>query len=221
MRFSWGLVAIAVVLAGCGSKQANRMTLHTPDTDTGHPMTSFPVTNPTPTPTPTPEPTPKPQGGPVTRDERRVIQGWADELRHSHVNAASRYFTVPSFVSDSGLSSSTLVTLHDVREFNAGFPCGAKLVKVRRSVKHFVIGTFTLTERPGKSVRRHRAPGRGRVPDPPSSHPDVGTRPRPGARADADAGADRSRLDLIQPTRVRLMRTTWVTLPWATVAEPR
>ncbi len=179
MRFSWGLVAVAVALAGCGGKQANRMTLNTPDTATGHPMTSFPVTNPTPTPTPTPEPTPKPQGGPVTRDERRVIQGWSDELRHSHVNAASRYFTVPSFVSDSGLSSSTLVTLNDVREFNAGFPCGAKLVKVRRSVKHFVIGTFKLTERPGKScdgtghlaevaflIHRHHIQTWVRAPDP-------------------------------------------------------
>ena len=44
-----------------------------------------------------------------------------------------------------------------MKEFNDGFPCGAKLVKVRRSVKHFVIGTFTLTERPGP--RRATAPG--------------------------------------------------------------
>ena len=150
MRFSWGLLALAVVLGACGGNDHSRLTLQTPGANTGHPMTSFPIVNPTPTPTPTPQATPKPEGGPVTSDEKRVIRGWSDELRHGHVVAASRYFTVPSVVSNSGIDSATLSTRADVKEFNDGFPCGAKLVKVRRSVNHFVIGTFTLTERPGK-----------------------------------------------------------------------
>lgn len=150
MRFSWGLLALAVVLPACGGKGPGRMTLHTPGANTGHPLTSFPFQNPTPTPTPTPKATPKPDRGPVTKDEKKVIRGWSDELRHGHVDAASRYFTVPSVVSNSGIDMATLSTRADVKEFNDGFPCGAKLVKVRRSADHFVIGTFTLTERPGK-----------------------------------------------------------------------
>jgi hypothetical protein len=150
MRFSWGLLALAVVLPACGGKEPSRMTLHTPGADTGHPLTSFPFQNPTPEPTATPSPTPKPEGGPVTSAEKRVIQGWSDQLRHGHVGAASRYFTIPSVVSSTGVDISTLSTRADVQEFNDSFPCGAKLTKVRRSVNHFVVGTFTLTERPGK-----------------------------------------------------------------------
>jgi hypothetical protein len=73
-----------------------------------------------------------------------------DQLCHGYVDAASRYFIVPSAVSNAGIDA-LLSTRADVHEFNDGFPCGAKLVKVRRSVNHFVIGTFTLTERPGKT----------------------------------------------------------------------
>jgi hypothetical protein len=169
MRFSWGLLALAVVLPACGGKDPSRLTLRTPGVDTGRPLTSFPLQNPTPTPTPTPEATPKPEGGPVTSDEKR----------HGHVDAASRYFTVPSVVSNTGIDSATLATRADVKQFNATFPCGAKLVKVRRSANHFVIATFTLTERPGKKcdgtgkraevaflIHRHRIQQWVRGPDP-------------------------------------------------------
>ncbi len=179
MRFSWGLLALAVLLPACGGKEPSRLTLHTPGADTGHPMTSFPFANPTPTPTATPSATPKPEGGPVTSEEKRIIRGWSDELRHGHVDAASRYFTVPSVVSNTGIDAATLSSRADVKEFNDGFPCGAKLVKVRRSVKHFVIGTFTLTERPGKTcdgpgnlaevaflIHRHHIQQWVRAPDP-------------------------------------------------------
>jgi hypothetical protein len=150
MRYSWGLLALAVLLPACGGQDQNRMTLQTPGSATGHPMTSFPFANPTPEPTPTPEATPKPEGGPVTHAEKAVIRGWADQLRHGHVAAASRYFSIPSVVSTTGIDINTLSTRADVQGFNGSFPCGAKLVKVRRSVNHFVIATFTLTERPGK-----------------------------------------------------------------------
>jgi hypothetical protein len=193
MRFRWGLVVLAVLLPACGGKDPSRMTLHTPGADTGHPLTSFPFANPTPEPTPTPEATPKPEGGPVTTDERRVIRGWSDELRHGHVDAASRYFTIPSVVSNTGIDAATLSTRAAVKEFNDGFPCGAKLVKVRRSVKHFVIGTFTLTERPGKKcdgtghlaevaflIRGHHIQQWVRAPDP---EPEPTPTPKP---VDAD-----------------------------------
>jgi len=191
MRYSWGLLALAVVLPACGGKEPNRLTLHTPGADTGHPMTGFPFENPTPTPTPAPSATPKPEGGPVTSDEKAVIRGWSDQLRHGHVAAASRYFTIPSVVSNSGIA--TLSTRADVKEFNDGFPCGARLVKVRRAVNHFVIGTFTLTERPGKTcdgtghlaevaflIHRHRIQQWLRGPDP---EPEPTPTPKP-AQAD-------------------------------------
>src|SRR5262245_66100436 len=179
MRFSWGLLALAVVLPACGGKDPNRMTLHTPGAAPGHRWTSFPFENPTPEPSPKPEATPKPEGGPVTNDEKAVIRGWSDQLRHGHVDAASRYFTVPSVVSNTGIDAATLSTRADVEEFNSTFPCGAKLMKVRRSVNHFVIGTFKLTERPGKKcdgpgqlaevaflIHRHHIQQWVRAPDP-------------------------------------------------------
>src|SRR5215813_11556205 len=70
MRFSWGLLALAVVLPACGGKDPSRLTLQTPGANTGHPMTSFPFVNPTPTPTPKAEATPKPEGGTFTLTER-------------------------------------------------------------------------------------------------------------------------------------------------------
>ena len=179
MRFSWVLLSLTLLLGACGGKQSSRLTLHTPEAATGHPPTSFPFENPTPEPTPTPTASPKPEGGPVTSAEKRVIRGWSDELRHSHLDAASRYFTIPSVVSPTGIDAATLSTRADVKEFNDGFPCGAKLVKVRRSVDHFVIGTFKLTERPGKKcdgpgnlaavaflIRGHRIQQWVRAPDP-------------------------------------------------------
>jgi hypothetical protein len=144
---AWMLAALALLLCACGGKPS-RLTLHTPDTATGKDATSFPLPAPTPTATAKPDPTPKPQGGPVTNDEKRVIRGWSDALRQDHVAAASKFFQVPSLVSNGG-AADTLASKADVRAFNATLTCGAKLVKTRRSVKHFVIGTFQLTERAG------------------------------------------------------------------------
>ncbi len=93
--------------------------------------------------------------------------------------AASRYFALPAVVSSTGLDMATLSTRADVQEFNDGFPCGAKLMKVRRAVHHFVIGTFKLTELPGKKcdgtgqlaevaflIRGHHIQQWVRAPDP-------------------------------------------------------
>jgi hypothetical protein len=183
------VAAFALVLAGCGGRQASRMDLHTPGADTGHGVTVFPLVNPTPTPTAKPAPTPKPVGGPVTSEEKRIIRGWSDELRAGHVGAASRYFTVPSVVSNAG-SDALLSSPKDVKEFNKTLPCGAKLVKTRRATDHFVVGTFELTQRPGANcgtgkghlaevafrIQRHRITQWVRGPDPPQ---DPSTTPKP------------------------------------------
>ena len=179
MKSAVRVAALALVLAACGSEKTPRTQLHTPGASTGQGVSKFPLVNPTPTPTPTPEATPKPEGGPVTSEEKRIIRGWSDELRAGHVDAASRYFTVPSLVQNGG-GPDTLVSKADVKEFNATLTCGAKLVKTRRGVQHFVIGTFELTELPRGSsctgtgelaevailISRHRITQWVRIADP-------------------------------------------------------
>jgi hypothetical protein len=174
------VAALALVLAACGGQKANRMDSRTPGADTGHGVNVFPLVNPTPTPTPSPTATPKPEGGPVTSEEKRIIRGWADELRAGHVSAAARYFTIPSVVSNAG-NDALLSSPADVKEFNKTLPCGAKLVKTRRASDHFVIGTFELTQRPGADcgtgkghlaefafrIQRHRITQWVHGPDPP------------------------------------------------------
>jgi hypothetical protein len=178
------VAALSLVLAACGGSHTNRMDLKTPGTDTGHGVNIFPLVNPTPTPTPTPTATPKPEGGPVTSEEKRIIRGWSDELRAGHVAAAARYFTIPAVVSNAG-TDALLSSQADVKKFNKALPCGAKLVKTRRAVNHFVIGTFEWTDRPGADcgsgkghlaevafrIQHHRITQWVRGPDPPDPAP--------------------------------------------------
>jgi hypothetical protein len=144
-RPAW--VLLALVLCACGGKAEDRMQLHTPGTKTGDPADAVSLVTPTATPKATA--TPKPKGPPVTADEKRVIRGWSDELRRGNVNGAASYFTIPSLVSDATGGATQLRSRADVYAFNATLPCGAMLVRTRRSVKRFVIGTFKLTDRPG------------------------------------------------------------------------
>jgi hypothetical protein len=135
MRLSWAIAGLACsVLAACGgTAEPNRLDLTTPGVHTGDPV-------PTSTATAAPKP--------VTSSEKRVIKGWADSLRHGQVNAAARYFKVPSAVSNNTPGLVELTSIDDVREFNATLPCGAKLLRTRRSAADgFVVGVFRLTER--------------------------------------------------------------------------
>ncbi len=143
MRVRWALPLLGLALAACGaSAEPDRFDLRTPGAETGAPLT------PTPEPTATPraKATPEPPG--VTRAERRIVRGWSDALRKGNVAAASRYFSVPALAVNP--DPAFLATASDVQAFNRGLPCGAKLVKLRRSVEPmFVVGIFRLTERPG------------------------------------------------------------------------
>jgi hypothetical protein len=136
---------LALALAGCGGSGGDRFDLRTPGTHTG----ALPAATlaPPPTSTPTPKPTPTPAPAPVTADEKRVIKAWSDALRHGHVNAAARYFSVPAVaVNDVQLF---LTSRAAVRKFNRGLACGAKLLSARRGPQRAVVGTFRLTDRPG------------------------------------------------------------------------
>ncbi len=143
------LAALGLALVACGGSKPDRFNLRTPGANTGEAAVVPAPESPTPTPTPTATPTPKPPGGAVTGEERRIIRGWSDALRHGHVAKASKYFSIPSVVQNGG-SGGALSSFSNVEQFNRTLPCGARLVKTNRGTKaHWVVGTFVLTERPG------------------------------------------------------------------------
>jgi hypothetical protein len=77
----------------------------------------------------------------------RVIDDWAKTLSEGDVDAAARYFAIPS-VAENGPTLIRIRDLDDARLFNATLPCGAELVRAEPE-GDFVIATFRLTERPG------------------------------------------------------------------------
>src|SRR4051812_7239035 len=94
LRRWWMIVALGCTVAACGTAtDDSRFTLRTPGAEPG-----APVKAPAAVPDVTPAATPGVIHKPVTAGERRVIRGWADELRHGRVDAAARYFAVPSVV---------------------------------------------------------------------------------------------------------------------------
>ena len=85
---------------------------------------------------------------------RPVLRGWGDALRHNDYAGAARYFALPAIVARG--ETATLETAAEVKAFNAGLPCGVKLLRVTHEGR-FVVGTFELTLRP---AHRCDAPGR-------------------------------------------------------------
>jgi hypothetical protein len=85
----------------------------------------------------------------VKPSDVRVVREWADALRHGDVRAASRYFALPSTVSN-GTAPIRLDKREDIRFFNRTLPCGAVLIGTERTVNGFFFATFRLTERPGR-----------------------------------------------------------------------
>jgi hypothetical protein len=127
-RLAW--IAVTIGIAGCGTSDADRFELRTPGS--AGPVVREPTTPDKP-----------------TAQEVGVIRGWADALRAGKVGKASAFFALPAYVS-SGTPVLTLSNRRAVRQFNSGLPCGAKLVRTIRGQGPFVVGTFRLTERPGR-----------------------------------------------------------------------
>ena len=82
--------------------------------------------------------------------EATVIDEWATALREGDVDAAARFFAIPS-VAQNGSVPLRIRDLADAKLFNASLPCGAELTNATQE-DDFVIATFTLTERPGPGV---------------------------------------------------------------------
>jgi hypothetical protein len=133
-----------LALAACGSS-TDPLDLKTPGAHTGTLPTA--TLAPPPTATPTPKAKAKPKPARISADERRVIKAWSEALRHGHVLAAARYFSIPSVVQNG--FPAFLTSRAEVRRFNRGLACGAKLLSVRRGAAHAVLATFRLTNRPG------------------------------------------------------------------------
>jgi hypothetical protein len=134
----WALAAVAVAaLAGCGSnRDATTPGAHRAAPQSATPSGSGPAA-------------PSTSRGPAPADQVRVIRRWADLLRHGHVAAASRLFSIPTVVANPG-PRFQLGTRQEVQFFNRTLPCGARLVDSELRGR-YVVATFVLTERPGGS----------------------------------------------------------------------
>jgi hypothetical protein len=86
--------------------------------------------------------------------DRALVARWADTLRRSDVEGATRLFGVPLIVEQGG-EAQRLRSVAEVRRFNASLPCGARLTEATRH-GGYLIAAFRLAERPGK---RCDAPG--------------------------------------------------------------
>ena len=89
-------------------------------------------------------------GGTASTADVKVIDGWVTALRHGNVDAASKYFAIPS-VAENGPILAHIRSFGDARRFNESLPCGARLVRAD-SAGEFTTATFRLTERPGPGV---------------------------------------------------------------------
>src|SRR5207248_8345520 len=86
----------------------------------------------------------------------RLIREWTDAQRASDVARATSYFAVPTIV-ENGTAPVQLSSRSAVREFNAGLPCGAVLLRTAAATRRlFTVATFRLVGRPG-----HRCDGTG------------------------------------------------------------
>jgi hypothetical protein len=79
--------------------------------------------------------------------DTRIVKAWTDALRAGHVDAAARYFALPSIVQN-GTPPIAVRTRAQARAFNASLPCGAEF---RRAVQigRFTVVVFRLTQRVG------------------------------------------------------------------------
>jgi predicted small lipoprotein YifL len=141
------LLAVAVALAGalaaCGGDP--RMALTTPPAK----VAARPIHVPERPAVTVPGPNPS------ARDAQRLrpaLAGWGRALRRGDDAAAARYFALPVVITQGETTSEPtgalrLTTRSQVRAFNGGLPCGARLRSLSPSGP-YVIARYVLTPRP-------------------------------------------------------------------------
>ena len=85
--------------------------------------------------------------------ELSVIRGWASALRRGDLRAAARYFALPSIFangigSNGGLAAVVIHTERQAQAVNASLPCGAQLISATQHGK-YINAAFRLTNRSG------------------------------------------------------------------------
>ncbi len=145
------LVAAAALAAGCGSggtkAAASQSTQPRPALTTGG------GTHGTPGRSGPAIPTPGPTGRPADPAAVNVVRAWSWALRRGDVEAAARYFALPSeFVNgpDAGgrVPIIPIRSLADAAAVNASLPCGANFISADQRGA-YVNALFRLTDRPG------------------------------------------------------------------------
>jgi hypothetical protein len=77
-----------------------------------------------------------------------VIRAWSIALRRGDIDAAARYFALPSEFADGGGDFLSIRNEAEARAANATLTCGALLISTARRGR-FVSALFRLTNRPG------------------------------------------------------------------------
>lgn len=142
-------MTMASLAVGCGSGRSHTQTRAQRVTTTRtSPAKPAPLVNPD-----QPLPAPGPTGRPAATTAVDVIRAWADALRHGDVQAAARYFALPSvMVNGTDTTGQTVVITIDTHTeaevANATLPCGARLLSADQRGR-YVNALFRLTGRPG------------------------------------------------------------------------
>jgi len=145
------LVAAATLLAGCGS--GGTKTAASQSTQPGPAPATGAGTQGVPGRSGQTIPTPGPTGRPADPAAVNVVRAWSSALQRGDVEAAARYFALPSeFVNGPDASgrvpSIPIRSLADAAAVNASLPCGASFISADRRGA-YVNALFRLTDRPG------------------------------------------------------------------------
>lgn len=98
-------------------------------------------------------PAPGPTGMLAATTSVRVIRAWSNALRHGDVQAAARYFALPSEMINGPDPAGHMVLLRiqtraEAVAANASLPCGARFLSADQRGR-YVNALFQLTNRPG------------------------------------------------------------------------
>jgi hypothetical protein len=140
------LSVLALAAAGCGGSSRTGGRSHSASTSSTATVREAPQV-------PRELPTPGPTNQLASAQAVSVIRAWSDALRAGHIEAAARYFQLPSVlingVGATGVQALIRIhSLHQAELANETLPCGAKFISADQRGR-YVNALFKLTGRPG------------------------------------------------------------------------